>query len=78
MVGYTLKFEKACKDRNKRVYLPTNCYKLVWRHLDINQHATPRDSGYIRLGQSLYHSSWTILQSSTWEINTLIISEILF
>jgi hypothetical protein len=37
--------------------------------------ATHRDSGCIELGQSLSHSLWTISQSSTWESNTLIISE---
>jgi hypothetical protein len=49
--------------------LATNYYKFVWHHSDITQHATPRDSGYTRLGQSLSLSSCTILQSSTWARN---------
>jgi hypothetical protein len=58
--------------------MPTNYYKLVWHHSDITQHATPRDSGYIRLGQSRSLSLWTILQLNTWASNMQSISGTLY
>jgi hypothetical protein len=40
--------------------LSYNYCKLVWHHSDNIQHATPRDSGYTRLDQSISFSLWTI------------------
>jgi hypothetical protein len=53
---------------------PTNYCKLAWRHSDITQHATPQDSGYIRLIQSLSRSLSTISKLNTLASNMQSIS----
>jgi hypothetical protein len=48
-----IEIRKGMYGLKKAGYSPINYCKLVWHHSDITRHATPRDFGCKRLGQSL-------------------------